>query len=131
MDAVDGLFFKVTCVGGLLKSLKWVSVCQAAGLPATLGSMGGSAITAAAQLHFLAANEWMGNRPFHGNISFLGLHDAFDTVSKPIDDLVINVPRYEKGYMYVPEAPGLGVEINEEHLSQWVIPGMSQIEIRR
>jgi L-Ala-D/L-Glu epimerase len=130
MDAVDGLFFKIAAVGGILNAQKWVSLCQAAGLPVNMGSMGGSAITSVAGIHFLAANEWMGRSSLHGNIGFLGLHDALDTVSKPIeDDLVINVPRYEKGYMYPPDGPGLGVEINEKLLSKWIIPGMSPIVI--
>jgi L-Ala-D/L-Glu epimerase len=130
MDAVDGMFFKVTCVGGILNSLKWVSICQAAGLPVNLGSMGGTAITAAAQIHFLAAVEWMGRSTLHGNVSFLALHNVQDTVSKPIeDDLVINVPRYEKGYMYPPEGPGLGVELNEELLSKWTSKSMSSVVI--
>lgn len=126
-DAVDGLQIKISCIGGLLKAKKWVSICQAADLPVKLGMMGGSGLTAAAQIHFTAANEWMGRWPAHGNLNFLELHEeALDTVSTPIkDDLVINVPRYEKGFMYPPDGPGLGVELNEALLRELLIRGMS------
>ncbi len=64
--------------------------------------------------HFLAANEWMG-RIAQQNDGPLIRHDVYDTVSTPItNDLVLNVPRFENGYLYPPDGPGLGVELNEE-----------------
>ena len=89
------------------------------------GAMSSSGFEAAAQAHFLAADPWLG-RLAHANIAPLVIHDVLDTVSTPItDDLVINVPRYENGYFYPPDGPGLGVELNEEIVSKLIPKGKS------
>ena len=124
-DAADGLFLKVVKAGGLLKSQKWVSIAKAAGLPVMCGCMIGAGIEAAAQAHFLAATEWMGKLE-HENIGPLHIHDTLDTVSAPIEnDIAKTLPRYENGFLYPPDGPGLGVELNEAVIPQLVTPGKS------
>lgn len=126
-DAVDGLFIKVAKAGGILKSRKWVDIAKAAGLPVICGCMTGSQIEAAAQAHFLFANEWMSHIE-QENIGSLYRHQVFDTVTTPLkDDLAIagTGPRYQGGYMYPPEGIGLGVELNEELVSKLQTPGKS------
>ena len=78
------------------------------------GCMVGSGFEAAAQAHFLVANEWMSHLE-QENIGPLHLYDLTDTVSVDIkNDLAKKLPRYENGFMWAPEGPGLGMELNEE-----------------
>jgi len=87
------------------------------------GCLVGSGFEAAAQAHFLAANDWMG-RLEHESNGPLHLHDRYDTVNPPItDDLAKNLPRYENGYLYPPTGPGLGVELNEDLMNDLITPG--------
>jgi L-alanine-DL-glutamate epimerase-like enolase superfamily enzyme len=124
-DAADGFFLKVPKAGGILKSQKWISVAQTVGLPVMCGCMIDSGLGAAASAHLLAANEWMG-RIEHEAIGPLNLYNIPDTVSTPLkNDLAVNVPRYENGFLYPPHGPGLGVELNEAAVTQFATPGKS------
>ena len=124
-NAADGFFIKIPKAGGLLKSQKWVSVAKAAGLPVVCGCMMGSGLEAAAYTHLLVSDEWM-SKLVHENIGPLHIHDVFDTVSKPIhDDIALNVPRYENGYLYPPEGPGLGITLNDAIIPKLSTPGKS------
>jgi L-alanine-DL-glutamate epimerase-like enolase superfamily enzyme len=129
-QAVDVLFMKLEKVGGILRGQKWAAIAKGADLPVMCGCMIGSGVGAAAQAHFLASNEWMGHME-QETVGPLHVHDVADTVSKPItDDLALNVPRYENGYLYPPEGPGLGVELNEELLPRLITRGKSPMVIQ-
>jgi len=124
-DAADGFFLKVPKAGGLLKSKKWVSIAQAANLPVMCGCMINSGLGCAVEAHFLAATEWMGKIEQEA-IGPLNLYNIPDTVSTPLkDDLAVRVPRYEKGFLYPPDGPGLGVELNEAAVKKLATPGKS------
>ncbi len=124
-DAADGLFLKVPKAGGILKSRKWVSIAQAANLPVMCGCMIDSGIGAASTAHFLAAIEWMGKIEQEA-IGPLNLYNIPDTVSTPLkNDLAVKVPRYENGFLYPPEGPGFGVELNEAAVKKLATPGKS------
>jgi L-alanine-DL-glutamate epimerase-like enolase superfamily enzyme len=124
-DAADGLFLKVPKAGGILKSRKWVSIAQAANLPVMCGCMIDSGIGAASTAHFLAATEWIGKIEQEA-IGPLNLYNIPDTVSTPLkNDLAVKVPRYENGFLYPPEGPGFGVELNEAAVKKLATPGKS------
>jgi L-alanine-DL-glutamate epimerase-like enolase superfamily enzyme len=128
-DAADGFFLKIPKAGGILKSQKWVAIAQSAGLTVMCGCMIDSGIGAAASAHFLAATEWMG-RIEHEAIGPLNLYNIPDTVSKPLkNDLAVKVPRYEKGFLYPPDGPGLGVALNEAVIPKLMTPGKSRTAI--
>ncbi len=128
-QAADVLFIKLAKVGGILKAQKWVSIAEAANLSVMCGCMGGSGFEAAHQGHFLAASAWMG-RLEQENLGPMLLHNTFNTVTPTItDDLSVNVPRYEGGYFYPPEGPGLGMELNEDLLDKLITPGKSRVVI--
>jgi L-Ala-D/L-Glu epimerase len=123
MEAIDGLFLKIAKAGGILKAQKWVSIAQGADLMVMCGCMINSGIGAAVEAHFLAATEWMG-RSEHETIGPLNLYNRPDTVNPPItNDLAVKIPRYEKGDLYPPDGPGLGVELNEKIISSLITPG--------
>jgi len=130
-QAADVLFVKLAKVGGILKAQKWVSIAEAANLPVMCGCMGGSGFEAAHQGHFLAASAWMGKLE-QENLGPMLLHDTFNTATPTItDDLSVNVPRYEGGYFYPPDGPGLGVELNEEVLTRLITPGKSPVVVTK
>lgn len=118
-DAADGLMIKVPKAGGLLKSQQWLTVAQSAGLSVMCGCMAGCGFEAAVYSHLLCSNEWA-SRFMHENLGPLHIHDVFNTVDTAIeDDIALQVPRYEGGYLYPTDGPGIGMELNPI-----AIPGM-------
>ncbi len=116
---------KVPKAGGLLKSQRWITLAQSAGYVVMCGCMAGSGLEAAAFTHLLAANAWASQFK-HENLGPLHIHDVFNTVDAPItDDIALNVPRYQGGYVYPTETPGLGVELNEDAVARLGTPGMA------
>ncbi len=129
-DAIDGFFLKVPKAGGIHKSQKWVAIAQSMNLNVMTGCMINTGLGAAVEAHFLAATEWMGKIE-QESIGPLNLHDLIDTVSQPVkDDLALNVPRYENGYLYPPEGPGLGIELNEEAVKKFATPGKKPVILK-
>jgi L-alanine-DL-glutamate epimerase-like enolase superfamily enzyme len=128
-EAVDGFLIKFAKAGGFLKSQKWVTLAKVAGLPVTSGCFKGSGVEAAAYAHFLAATEWM-SKVDQADLGPLENYNIMDTVSVDIKtDLVKKLPRYENGYVYPPEGPGLGVELNDEVVTKMIAPGKKPIVI--
>jgi L-alanine-DL-glutamate epimerase-like enolase superfamily enzyme len=124
-EAIDGFFLKVPKAGGILNSRKWAYIAQAAGLVVMCGCMINSGLGAAVEAHFLAATEWMGKIEQEA-IGPLNLYNIPDTVSTPLkNDLAVKVPRYENGFLYPPDGPGLGVELNEAAVKKLATPGKS------
>ncbi|TES83906.1 MAG: mandelate racemase [Dehalococcoidia bacterium] len=124
-NAADGFFLKIPKAGGLLKAQKWVAIAKAAGLPVVCGCMMGSGLEAAAYTHLLVADEWL-TKMVHENLGPLHIHDVYETVSKPIkNDVALNVPRYENGFLYPTHSPGIGVELNEPAIAELITPGKS------
>ena len=126
-DAIDGFFLKVPKAGGIHKSCKWVAIAQSMDLNVMCGCMINSGLGTAVEAHFLAAIEWMG-RIEQESIGPLNLHNLIDTVSQPLpDDLALNVPRYENGYLYPPEGVGLGIELNEAAVKKFATPDKAPV----
>jgi L-alanine-DL-glutamate epimerase-like enolase superfamily enzyme len=64
------------------------------------------------------------------NLGPMLIHNTFNTVSpRIVDDLSANVPRYEGGCLYVPDGPGLGVDLNEPVLQKLMTPGKGPVVI--
>jgi len=129
-DAVDGFFLKVPKAGGIHKSQKWVTIAQAAGMMVMCGCMVDSSLGASANAHFLAATEWMG-KVEQESIGPLNLFNVHTTVNVPLkDDLSTNPVKYENGFLYPPEGPGLGVNLNEEVVKRLATPGKNPVIIK-
>jgi L-alanine-DL-glutamate epimerase-like enolase superfamily enzyme len=128
-DAADGLFIKVAKAGGITRAKKWVSIARAAGLSVSCGCMTGSGFEAAAQAHFLISDDWTSHF-VQENTGPLTVYNVLDTVSVDIkDDYAVKLPRYEDGFMWVPEGPGLGMELNEEVVAKCITPGKKSIVV--
>ncbi len=129
-DAIDGFFLKVPKAGGIHKSQKFVAIAQSMGLLVMTGCMINSGLGAAVEAHFLAAMEWLG-RIEQESIGPLNLYDLIETNGKAIpDDLGLGCPNYEKGYLYPPEGPGMGIELNEEVVKKFATPGKQAVVIK-
>jgi len=127
--AVDELFLKVSKVGGMVKAHRWLTIAEAAGLRVHCGCMVGSGIEAAAFMHVLGAHAWSA-KFVHENIGPLITHSVWNTVdSKIANDLALNIPRYENGFGFLPNGPGLGVDLNEDMVRRYATPGMEPLVI--
>jgi L-Ala-D/L-Glu epimerase / N-acetyl-D-glutamate racemase len=121
--AADGLMLKTQKAGGLLKSKRWLTMARLANLPVICGCMVGSGLEASPAAHLLVADEWISRFP-QENAGPLHIHDTL--ASRNIEgDLARNVPRYEAGYLYPNEGPGLGIELDEERVRRLLTPGKS------
>lgn len=119
--AADGLMIKIQKAGGLLKAQRWLTMARLANMPVICGCMASTGVEASPAAHLLVANEWISRFP-QENAGPLHLHQCLN--SKDIkDDLALNPPRYEGGYLYPPEGHGLGVNLNEDLLQRWITPG--------
>jgi L-alanine-DL-glutamate epimerase-like enolase superfamily enzyme len=116
-DAADLLFIKLGKVGGIKQAQKWSAIAKAAGLPVMCGALPSSAFETAWQLHFLVSDEWATHME----------HENLGVTGPMTDDLAINVPVVENGFMIPPEGPGLGLELNEDLLEKYAFKNLVQI----
>jgi L-alanine-DL-glutamate epimerase-like enolase superfamily enzyme len=98
--------------GGILETKKIGDLAQEYGVPMAM-HFAGSPVSCMASVHCAAATE-----------NFLALENHSFDVSW-WDDLVNGVkkPIVDRGYIPVPEAPGLGVTLNEDVVKQHLLPG--------
>lgn len=100
-QAADIASIKLMKPGGITRSRKAAAVFEAAGMPCYAGAMWESGIGIAASLHFTAATP---------NVRYGS--DFYIPNFLLEDDLILEPLKMQAGYIYVPEAPGLGVEID-------------------
>jgi L-alanine-DL-glutamate epimerase-like enolase superfamily enzyme len=130
LEAVDGFFLKVPKAGGIHKSQKWVTIAAAANMMVMTGCMVNTSLGAAAEAHFLAATEWIG-RVEQESIGPLNLFNIYDTTGVSMPNDLSKIPaRYEKGFLYPPEGPGMGTELNEEVVKKLATPGKKPIVVK-
>ncbi|HET8629522.1 MAG TPA: mandelate racemase/muconate lactonizing enzyme family protein [Thermomicrobiales bacterium] len=108
--AVDIIHPDLATSGGILETKKIGDLAQDYGVSMAM-HMAGTPVSTMASVHCAAATE-----------NFIALEHHFSTV--PFwDDFIVGVPKpiIQDGYIPVPEAPGLGFDINpdaiEEHLA--------------
>ena len=96
----------VARAGGLSESLRIAYMASRRNRPCVPHAWGTESIIAAS-LHLIAAIP---------NSLFL----EYCIAKSPIrDDLFLNPCKFENGYVYVPQGPGLGVELNEEVVAKY------------
>jgi muconate cycloisomerase len=96
--AADIVSVKLAKLGGILRSKKLASVCEAAGMPCYAGAMWESGIGIAASLHFACSSPAVR----YGS-------DFYTCSHLMTDDLIEEPLLIENGDMLVPHGPGLGV----------------------
>ena len=120
-DACDFLHFKVARSGGFYRGKQIVHMTRAAGVSVMGSTQLGMGVELAAMAHFAVSNRCLGHKPYtaqgYGG-GLLNLYDVVDTKSIK-DDIVTPTPLIEKGFLTVPEGPGLGVTLNPDGLKKW------------
>jgi len=99
--AADLASIKIMKPGGITRSRKAAAVFEAAGMPCYAGAMWESGIGIAASLHFTASTP---------NVRYGS--DYYIPNFLLTDDLIVESLKIADGHIFVPEAPGLGVEID-------------------
>lgn len=106
--AADVVLLDPHQAGGLKQVLKAAGLCEAYGIPVTLHSGGELGLSQAAYLHTAAACPNM----------ILAIDNELPYLSGDI----LKVPfRIENGHLRVPEAPGLGVEIDLDAIARFEV----------
>jgi L-alanine-DL-glutamate epimerase-like enolase superfamily enzyme len=103
-DAWDAARFDATVVGGITQALRLLMIANEASLPVEIQSWGYS-LTQAANLHLMLANER--TQYFEAPMP----KDAFEFGMK-------NGNLLDRGRVFAPKGPGLGLEIDWDRLTQ-------------
>ena len=127
--AADGLFIKLQKAGGLLKSQRWLTMARLSGLPVMCGCMIGSGLEHSPSAHLWTSNQWA-SQYLNESIGPLMIHGVWESKDiAPGTDIALNVPRFEAGYTYPNEGPGLGIELNEAFLVRHRTPGREPVVV--
>ncbi len=92
--------------GGILNVKKVATLGEAAGVPCVFHCAHDLGLKTAAMLHVVASTP---NFPLANDCTYYGLED----------DIITPPHRIDRGYMEVPEEPGLGVNVDEAKLARY------------
>jgi L-alanine-DL-glutamate epimerase-like enolase superfamily enzyme len=106
LRAADVLLPDTYQCGGILGVKKVAALCEAAGVPCVFHCAHDLGLKTAAMLHVVASAP---NFPLANDCTYYGLED----------DIIIPLHRIERGYLPVPEEPGLGVHVDEQKLAKY------------
>jgi muconate cycloisomerase len=107
LQAADAINVKTQEAGGLYEAVKIAAIADAAGVPLLVGSQLESGVGNTANAHLAATLKYI-------------LHPAdIKTPHQFVDDILAEPAKIEGGYTYVPQKPGLGIELDEEKLKKW------------
>ena len=104
--AVDIVMTDPHQAGGLLSFKKAAGIAEAAGVPIVYHSFGPLAITtyAAMQVIVSGTNFFLDNQTYNHMLS---------------DDVVTQIPKFQNGKLRIPDAPGIGVELDYEKVAKY------------
>jgi len=121
LNAAQMISVYYTKPGGLSRAKRLLAIAGAASLPCDINGSAEMGIGVAADLHLAASAA---------EITLAGTIPVTSTAEKVVtkvaghkylDDLIKEPFRYEKGLLYVPEGPGLGVEVDEAKIAKYRI----------
>lgn len=93
--------------GGLLNMKRSAGLCEVAGLPTVKHSLGELGVATSAAVHLIAATS-----------TFVHANQAY--VSLLADDVIVDSPLpAAAGFLDVPSAPGIGVELDRERVERY------------
>jgi len=108
-EAADLIKVKVMKQGGLYRTARMIHMAEAAGLRCVIGHGFGLTINTLAELHVAAgARNVLDGCECVGPLKMLG-------------DVVVDPIRITSGSIPVPQGPGLGAELAEERLAEWLV----------
>lgn len=103
-EAVDYFNIKLSKSGGIFEALKINAIAEAAGVPCMIGCMSESRLALTANAHFASARQ---------NVRFCDLDGCFEHA----DDPVLGGITYHAYQIELPDAPGIGAEVNPDFLA--------------
>jgi muconate cycloisomerase len=121
LGAAQMLSVYYTKPGGFAPSKRLLAVAGAAGLPCDINGSAEMGIGVAADLHLAVSSP---------EISLAGTIPVTSTAEhivtkvaghKYLDDLIKRPFRYDKGVLYPPDGPGLGIEVDEAKIAKYRI----------
>ncbi|MCI0625007.1 MAG: mandelate racemase/muconate lactonizing enzyme family protein [Acidobacteria bacterium] len=106
MGAADVVMTDPFQAGGLLAFKKAAGIAESAGVPIVYHCVGPLAISTYAAMQVIASstNFLLDNQTYNHMLS---------------DDVVINVPKFKRGRLGVPETPGIGVELDYDKVARY------------
>jgi L-alanine-DL-glutamate epimerase-like enolase superfamily enzyme len=127
-EAADSFHALLGKVGGLRKALKFTTLIEAAGLDYQICALG-TGIEHAAGAHF-AVSRIKGESLLDELGLILYLHGGTETKGITTDVTREINGKIEKGYLYPPKGPGLGVELDEAMVKRYAAPGVNKIVVK-
>jgi muconate cycloisomerase len=121
LEAAQMISVYYTKPGGLSRAKRLLAIAGAASLPCDINGSAEMAIGVAADLHLAASSP---------EITLAGTIPVTSTAEKVVtkvashkylDDLINEPFRYDKGLLYVPDGPGLGIEVDEAKIAKYRI----------
>jgi L-alanine-DL-glutamate epimerase-like enolase superfamily enzyme len=106
LHAADVLLPDTYQCGGILGVKKVAVLCEAAGVACVFHCAHDLGLKTAAMLHVVASTP---NFPLANDCTYYGL----------VDDIITPLHRIERGYMELPDAPGLGVNVDEAKVAKY------------
>ena len=121
-EAVDYVHLKIARSGGFYVGKQIVGMIRAANMSCTGSTQLGMGVELAADAHFAFATEQLGNPPYDIQGYGSGLMKLFNVNDTSLieGDIVTKTPLIKEGFMYVPEEPGLGVELNMDGVNNYL-----------
>jgi L-alanine-DL-glutamate epimerase-like enolase superfamily enzyme len=110
LNAADVILPDTYQCGGILAVKKVATLCEAAGVPCVFHCAHDLGLKTAAMLHVVASTP---NFTLANDCTYYGLED----------DIITPMHRIERGFMEVPQGPGLGVRVDEAKLARYRMAG--------
>ncbi|MDR1246566.1 MAG: mandelate racemase/muconate lactonizing enzyme family protein [Clostridiales Family XIII bacterium] len=129
LNVFDNFHCLLTRIGGIRRAVKFCDMMDTARLNYQICNQGNS-IAGAAAAHVAASRGDRGGRYLDELGLYLYLHGTVDTKSIRNDIVKEQAAVIEKGVLYAPKGPGLGVELDEEMLKNYAAPGLSVITVK-
>jgi muconate cycloisomerase len=121
LNAAQMLSVYYTKPGGLAPSKRLLAVAGAAGLPCDINGSAEMGIGVAADLHLAVSSPEImlpGTIP----VTSTAEHEVTKVAGrKYLDDLIKTPFRFDKGKVYLTDAPGLGIEVDEAKIAKYRI----------
>jgi L-alanine-DL-glutamate epimerase-like enolase superfamily enzyme len=114
--AADAISVYVAKAGGLLGARNVATLAHAFGLPCDVNGSLESGIGNAASVHLAVAMPAI-TLPAVIPVTALAGNNPTEAAGRYYEDDIVTAPfRYERGLLYPPDGPGLGIELDEERL---------------
>ncbi|MGD0657693.1 MAG: mandelate racemase/muconate lactonizing enzyme family protein [Syntrophorhabdales bacterium] len=127
MDAADFFNFKIDRLGGIYKGKQAAGMINAANKWILLSGQVSVGIAATARNHFAAATCNMFRPVASGVSGVFSIYPASYPEYKQVENVLTGLIKVEKGYAAAPHGPGLGIELNEKALREFLTKGKSRV----